>query len=67
MDGLKASTDCGDEVMVRRARAEHQDGAIGAFLSLIEADIRAARRVGFVARCARKSAGGESPAHKRLG
>ena len=35
-----------DEVIVRRARIEHRDQAIGAFLALIEADIRAGRRVG---------------------
>jgi len=35
-----------DEVIVRRARAEHQDEAIGAFLKLIEADIRSGRHVG---------------------
>ena len=35
-----------DEVIVRRARAEHQDEAIGAFLNLIEADIRSGRHVG---------------------
>jgi antitoxin PrlF len=34
-----------DEVIVRRARAEHQDEAIGAFLNLIEADIRSGRHV----------------------
>ena len=35
-----------DEVIVRRARAEHQDEAIGAFLNLIEADIRSGQHVG---------------------
>ena len=35
-----------DEVIVRRARAEHEDEAIGAFLNLIEADIRSGRHVG---------------------
>lgn len=34
-----------DEVIVRRARPEHQDEAIGAFLALIESDIRAGRHV----------------------
>lgn len=33
------------EVVVRRAGAEHEDPAVGAFLGLIEADIRAGRRV----------------------
>jgi hypothetical protein len=32
-------------VVVRRVGAEYKDPAIGAFLSLIEADIRAGRRV----------------------
>lgn len=35
-----------DEVIVRRARAEHQDEAIGEFLNLIEADIRSGRHIG---------------------
>ena len=35
-----------NEVIVRRARAEHQDEVIGAFLNLIEADIRSGRHVG---------------------
>jgi antitoxin PrlF len=34
-----------DEVVVRRARPEHQDEVIGAFLALIETDIRAGRSV----------------------
>ncbi len=34
------------EVVVTRADADYEDPAIGAFLSLIEKDIRAARRVG---------------------
>jgi antitoxin PrlF len=35
----------GGEVVVTRADAEHEDPAIGAFLSLLEADIRAGRHV----------------------
>ena len=34
------------EVLVTRAEAEHQDPAIGAFLSLLEADIRHGRNLG---------------------
>jgi len=34
-----------DEVIVRRVRTEHQDEVIGAFLNLIEADIRSGRHV----------------------
>ena len=33
------------EVIVTRADAEHEDPAIGAFLNLLEADIRAGRHV----------------------
>ncbi|MFU8832797.1 MAG: type II toxin-antitoxin system PrlF family antitoxin, partial [Wenzhouxiangella sp.] len=37
----------GDEVIVTRgAQAEHEDPAIGAFLALLEADIRQGRHVG---------------------
>jgi antitoxin PrlF len=35
----------GDEVVVTRAEAEHEDPAIGAFLNLLEADIREGRNV----------------------
>lgn len=35
----------GGEVVVTRADAEHEDPAIGAFLGLLEADIRAGRHV----------------------
>ena len=35
----------GGEVIVSRADAEHEDPAIGAFLGLLEADIRAGRHV----------------------
>ena len=35
----------GGEVIVTRADAEHEDPAIGAFLGLLEADIRAGRHV----------------------
>jgi antitoxin PrlF len=35
----------GGEVVVTRAGTEHQDPAIGAFLGLLEADIRAGRHV----------------------
>ncbi len=34
------------EVIVTRAESEHQDPAIGAFLSLLEADIRTGKQVG---------------------
>jgi antitoxin PrlF len=34
------------EVVVTRAEAEHEDPAIGAFLDLLEADIREGRNVG---------------------
>ncbi|MDH0639293.1 MULTISPECIES: type II toxin-antitoxin system PrlF family antitoxin [Pseudomonas] len=33
------------EIIVSRAEAEHEDPAIGAFLGLLEADIRAGRHV----------------------
>ncbi|KLD75513.1 AbrB/MazE/SpoVT family DNA-binding domain-containing protein [Xanthomonas hyacinthi] len=35
----------GGEVVVTRADAEHEDPAIGAFLALLESDIRAGRHV----------------------
>ena len=35
----------GGEVIVTRADAEHEDPAIGAFLNLLEADIRAGRHI----------------------
>jgi antitoxin PrlF len=35
----------GGEVIVTRAEADHEDPAIGAFLGLLEADIRAGRQV----------------------
>ena len=35
----------GGEVIVSRADAAHRDPAIGAFLGLLEADIRAGRRI----------------------
>lgn len=35
----------GDEVIVTRAEAEHEDPAIGAFLGLLEVDIRQGRHV----------------------
>ena len=35
----------GGEVVVTRADADHEDPAIGAFLGLLEADIRAGRHV----------------------
>ncbi|CCG36493.1 type II toxin-antitoxin system PrlF family antitoxin [[Pseudomonas] boreopolis] len=35
----------GGKVVVTRADAEHEDPAIGAFLALLEADIRAGRHV----------------------
>ena len=35
----------GGDVIVTRADAEHEDPAIGAFLDLLEADIRAGRNV----------------------
>ena len=38
----------GGEVVVTRAEAEHEDPAIGAFLSLLEGDIRAGRHVQFL-------------------
>jgi len=41
--GAKVAFDLrGGEVIVSRADAEHEDPAIGAFLGLLEADIRAA-------------------------
>ncbi|MCF7979874.1 MAG: type II toxin-antitoxin system PrlF family antitoxin [Chromatiaceae bacterium] len=36
----------GTDVVVTRADADHQDPAIGAFLSLLEADIRNGQQVG---------------------
>lgn len=36
----------GDEVIVTRADAEHEDPAIGVFLGLLEEDIRKGRNVG---------------------
>lgn len=36
----------GGEVIVTRAESEHQDPAIGAFLGLLEADIRNGKHVG---------------------
>ncbi len=36
----------GGEVIVTRAESEHQDPAIGAFLTLLEADIRTGKQVG---------------------
>jgi antitoxin PrlF len=36
----------GGEVVVTRAETEHEDPAIGAFLGLLEADIRSGRNVG---------------------
>lgn len=35
----------GSEVVVTRAEADHEDPAIGAFLGLLEADIRAGRHL----------------------
>jgi antitoxin PrlF len=44
--GAKVAFDLrGGEVIVSRADAEHEDPAIGAFLGLLEADIRAGRHV----------------------
>jgi antitoxin PrlF len=44
--GAKVAFDLrGGEVIVSRADAEHEDTAIGAFLGLLEADIRAGRHV----------------------
>ena len=44
--GAKVAFDLrGGEVIVSRADAEHEDPAIGAFLNLLEADIRAGRHV----------------------
>lgn len=44
--GSKVAFDLrGGEVVVTRADAEHEDPAIGAFLSLLESDIRAGRHV----------------------
>jgi antitoxin PrlF len=40
----------GGEVIVTRAESEHQDPAIGAFLSLLEADIRTGKQVGTLPR-----------------
>lgn len=34
------------EVVVTRAEAEHEDPAIGAFLNLLEADIRKGKKIG---------------------
>ncbi len=36
----------GDEVVVTRAEQEHNDPAIGAFLALLEADIRQGQHIG---------------------
>jgi antitoxin PrlF len=36
---------CDGKVVVTRAEAEHEDPAIGSFLSLLEADIRAGRHI----------------------
>ena len=38
----------GGEVVVTRAEAAHEDPAIGAFLGLLEGDIRAGRHVQFL-------------------
>lgn len=44
--GAKLAFDLrGGEVIVSRADVEHEDPAIGAFLGLLEADIRAGRHV----------------------
>lgn len=44
--GSKVAFDLrGGEVVVTRADAEHEDPAIGAFLSLLESDVRAGRHV----------------------
>ncbi|WP_395347045.1 type II toxin-antitoxin system PrlF family antitoxin [Variovorax sp. UC122_21] len=44
--GGKVAFDLRDgEVVVTRAHAEHEDPAIGAFLALLEADIRAGRHL----------------------
>ena len=44
--GAKVAFDLrGGEVIVSRADTEHEDPAIGAFLGLLEADIRAGRHV----------------------
>lgn len=44
--GAKVAFDLrGGEVIVSRADAEHEDPAIGAFLGLLEADIRSGRHV----------------------
>lgn len=44
--GAKVAFDLrGGEVIVSRADAEHEDPAIGAFLELLEADIRAGRHI----------------------
>lgn len=45
--GAKVSFELrGNEVVVTRADAEHDDPAIGAFLALLEADVRQGRQVG---------------------
>ncbi|MCL2162055.1 MAG: type II toxin-antitoxin system PrlF family antitoxin [Betaproteobacteria bacterium] len=36
---------CGDEVIVTRAEAEHEDPAISAFLTLLEADVCAGKNL----------------------
>ena len=45
--GAKVSFELrGNEVVVTRAHAEHEDPAIGAFLAVLEADIRQGSHVG---------------------
>ena len=45
--GAKVAFDLRDgEVIVTRVKADHEDPAIGAFLSLLEADIRSGRHIG---------------------
>ena len=45
--GAKVSFELrGNEVVVTRVDAEHEDPAIGAFLALLEADIREGKQVG---------------------
>jgi antitoxin PrlF len=44
--GSKLAFDlCGNEVIITRADAEHEDPAISSFLALLEADIRAGRNL----------------------
>lgn len=38
----------GDEVVVTRAQEQHSDPAIGAFLALLEADIRQGQHIGIL-------------------